>query len=439
MKTPAPILAGAGAVLFILLTAAAATAEEVRPGIQILNGVNANLPNDDLKPLKRVIGEAPVVALGESFHTSRGFARLKYRVFRYLVEEMGFRALAIESEWVPAEIVAEYVRTCEGSPEERLINLHPAWQSRTVRDVVKWMCVWNHRHPNDRVHFFGFDMKQPDPDSAGLKAYLERIGLTSDDPRVQGIERCSQKVSDWWERDYTEEDYRECVKRLTQISNFFDRREAKLGRQTSPEELGWARVHLVGLRTWQDHYFYYQHDYEPEGCNPVSRDAALGHLFAAIRELRFPGGIKTVIWTANSHADKYATGTFGCPAMGSYLADAFGDDYVALAFTAYEVEVNWPGYGCGSPDVQHSDDSVEELLYAFGEPYLFVDLDFRGSGNPFLEPGGTYHMGRTGWNREAYDGAYMVPRDHFDGFFFLEHSPPMAALFWDECSMGSTN
>ena len=76
--------------------------------------------SDDLAPLRRMVGKATVVGLGEGWHTSGGFYKMKHRIFRDLVENMGFRAFGIESHWVSGEKANQYVQTCEGSPEEAL-------------------------------------------------------------------------------------------------------------------------------------------------------------------------------------------------------------------------------------------------------------------------------------------------------------------------------
>ena len=51
----------------------------------------------DLEPLLDVIGDARVVALGESFHRGHEFFQLRHRVFRFLARRAGFTALVMES------------------------------------------------------------------------------------------------------------------------------------------------------------------------------------------------------------------------------------------------------------------------------------------------------------------------------------------------------
>lgn len=164
----------------------------VLPGIYRLHGTAPNLPQNDLEPLRQIIGNARIVSLGESIHTSGGYYEMKHRVFRFLVEKMGFRAFAFESPWENADRVGQYVATCGEAPEEALRGLFSVWQSAETRDLVQWMCDWNrsHRKKQDKLFFFGFDVQQPAQDGAALIAFLERLGAGSGDPRVADIQAC---------------------------------------------------------------------------------------------------------------------------------------------------------------------------------------------------------------------------------------------------------
>ncbi len=112
---------------------------EVRPGIYEVLGLDPDLPVDDLAALRLMVGDAEVVALGESAHTSGGYYRAKHRLFRFLVEELGFRAFTFESPWTDAELVKHYVETCEGSAADAVIGgLFDIWASRSVVEMLEW-------------------------------------------------------------------------------------------------------------------------------------------------------------------------------------------------------------------------------------------------------------------------------------------------------------
>src|SRR5262245_1416104 len=63
-----------------------------------LTSTNPAAPLDDLRPLRRSIGAAQLVGLGESVHGAAEELALKHRVLRLLVEELGFRSVAWEED-----------------------------------------------------------------------------------------------------------------------------------------------------------------------------------------------------------------------------------------------------------------------------------------------------------------------------------------------------
>jgi hypothetical protein len=101
-----------------------------------LSGDDPNLGSKaDLEPLRALIGDATVAGFGESYHTSGGFYRMKHRIFRFLVQEMGFRAFAMETNWQGAERAAAYV---QGGSEtvENAIKDHIVFG--TARSLPTW-------------------------------------------------------------------------------------------------------------------------------------------------------------------------------------------------------------------------------------------------------------------------------------------------------------
>ncbi len=56
-------------------------------------------PLDDLQGLRPMFEGARVVGLGEDNHGTREFFRVKHRLLRFLVEEMGFTRFAMEAPY----------------------------------------------------------------------------------------------------------------------------------------------------------------------------------------------------------------------------------------------------------------------------------------------------------------------------------------------------
>ena len=62
-----------------------------------LNTVSAGNGFDEMKPLKKIIGDSRIVALGEAPHGTRKFFQLKHRMLEFLATEMGFTVFSIEA------------------------------------------------------------------------------------------------------------------------------------------------------------------------------------------------------------------------------------------------------------------------------------------------------------------------------------------------------
>jgi hypothetical protein len=383
----------------------------VGPGLWRLSGEDPTLSStEDLAPLRRMIGKATVVGLGESWHTSGGFYKMKHRIFRDLVENMGFRAFAIESHWVSGEKANRYVQTCEGSPEEA-INLHiPVWESVELRDLVQWMCEWNQAHPDDRVHYFGFDIQGgglgPNLDGPGLIAFLGRIGIPQEHPWAAGIRACEGVTVSHPADQIPPEIHQQCMAALTEIEGHFQRNGRSIEEQTSTGDFFVARLQLLSLKAWQEEVFLIGTDLVGEdfarGFN--KRDEAMAKVFFLLRERNFPGA-RTVVWAANIHVAR-ALVPNGARPMGSFLAAKLGRNYVSFALAAYHAEVD-----VGRCEVREAvSGSIEDRLHALGEDALLVDL----ARSSYLRPR-IYEMGTFPFQ----------PRRHFNGIVFLETSERM--------------
>ena len=80
---------------------------------------------EDLMPLKPLIGDARIVALGEATHGTHEFFEMKHRMLRFLVEEMGFNIFAMEASWAETNLINDYVRTGQGDPASSCNNSFP--------------------------------------------------------------------------------------------------------------------------------------------------------------------------------------------------------------------------------------------------------------------------------------------------------------------------
>jgi erythromycin esterase len=390
--------------------------DPVRPGIWRLDGMDPDLPLHDLEPLRQIVGSAQVVGLGETFHTSGGYYTMKHRVFRFLVQEMGFRAFAFESNWINAEQTARYVATCQGTPEEGAAGLFGVWESEETADLLKWMCEWNRSHPRraDKVHFFGFDIQQPEDDGPALIEFLLGQGLEEDDPRILGLRKCDGVETSVWPKPVPNSTHKACVRALDQVDQLLKRLDPSDAVQPARAAVEWAKIHALGLRAWEDEAYYEQRNgwrsYE-------ARDRGMANAFLRIRKLKV-GAAKTAIWAHNSHIAKQSRLTFGGSTMGTFLEKPLRHNYVNIALTSVRPSINWQALGrCGL--VPPSNDSLERRLETLNIDYALVDFDFPGAIEPFI-PDTNMWIGQR----------LNAPRRQYDGAIYLEESPMMTPLRW---------
>ncbi|MFC7966672.1 erythromycin esterase family protein [Streptomyces cinereoruber] len=115
----------------------------------------------DLRPFGRMVGDAPVVGLGEATHSSHEFFTVKQRVLRHLVEEKGFRAFALEAPWSTRLRLDACLLRGEGDlkriTDEEFRGTCRWWNNAEYRDLLQWIRAYNVEHPENPVRFIGDD------------------------------------------------------------------------------------------------------------------------------------------------------------------------------------------------------------------------------------------------------------------------------------------
>ena len=62
-----------------------------------IRSLEAGVGHADLMPLKSMIGSSRIVAMGEIVHRAHELLTFRNRLFQFLVEEMDFRVIAMET------------------------------------------------------------------------------------------------------------------------------------------------------------------------------------------------------------------------------------------------------------------------------------------------------------------------------------------------------
>jgi erythromycin esterase len=306
----------------------------------------------DLQPLRNVIGDARIVALGEGTHGTREFFQMKHRLVEFLATEMGFTTFAIEANMPEAYRVNEYVLTGQGDPAELLEGmLFWTWNTQEVLDMILWMRDFN-ASGRGRIQFTGFDMQFSAASAQNVRTFLaqaEPAYLPTANAAfalIAAAERRARATA------------AEVAAARNVHQHLVAQRDVYL-QTLSREQVDWAlqNARLV-VQTAE------------ALAGLVSRDQAMAENVSWILD-QAPAGSKIVLWAHNGHVNKVAGW------MGDFLDRRYGDDMYVLGFAFGEGRYN--ALSAGPQLTSHQalppvPGSLESLLSATGLPRFLLDL-----------------------------------------------------------------
>lgn len=281
----------------------------------------------DLMPLKSIIGDARIVALGEAKHGTREFFRMKHRLVEFLVKEMGFTTFAMEANWPEAVLLNEYIQTGQGDPARLLAGMgFWTWNTQEVLDMIQWMRAYNATRGNTPpIVFTGFDMQSLARPMNDVVHYLRRIDpslaentyLLCDCLRPYEYDRQGYATASQSFRS-------QCRSSLQTVYDTFKQHQAQYTAVTSAGDYAMA---LQSARVVQQ----FEDVYSIANGSTAARDKYLAENVSWVLD-QAGAGAKIILWAHNYHVgiDSVSGNT-----MGSYLRKAYGDAMVNIGFTFY--------------------------------------------------------------------------------------------------------
>ena len=395
-------------------------AAELPAGVHAFDGTDVAQPTGDLAPLWELIGDARLIGLGESIHTSGGFYATKHRLIRALIEERGVRVVAMETPRGRARALDGYLGSgdCDRPAAEVLsTRIFEVFSDDNTYALMRWICERNAATPGDPVRLFGFDIQQPDEDSAEIRTFVETWAADDAPSLLAGVASCFVLYSDPYP---SEAEHAACVRGLDAIDAWVAAHEPELVATAGDHAVRSLRIAVVSYRAAEDAFFVELPD---PVRTYVPRDAGMGAVFEGVLALDYPSDARVAIWAHNLHLarshDRLVNTGFpaGLVTFGTVVGRAFGAAYAPVAITGYAPGTNWPQLDLvvEHTELGTSTDSVEVVLHRLGEPYLIVD--------PRAALLSLYAQPRLSEER-------MVPSEQYAAIVYLDSSPPMNAVFW---------
>lgn len=310
---------------------------ETLPGLISRSGeAFETVENADLEPLMERIGEARVVLIGEASHGTSEFYSMRARITKRLIEEKGFKIVAVEADWPDAARIDHYVRHRDFPPSDwTAFARFPTWMWRNVevRDFIDWL----HEHNQqlgipERIGFYGLDLYSLYNSTRAVISYLDDV-----DPDLAAVARWRYGCLSPWEADPAAYGhaaltgaYRKCQEDVAQmLAKLYEKRQDYAHKDGERFLDASQNAYLVA-----NSERYYRIMYYGSRASWNLRD---GHMFDTLqRVMEHHGeGSKAVVWAHNSHiGDASATemSARGEHNIGELCRKAFGNESYRIGF-----------------------------------------------------------------------------------------------------------
>lgn len=350
--------------------------------------------SSDFDSLLHLIGDAPVVLIGEASHGTHEFYAARVEITKRLIQEKGFSAVAIEGDWPDAYRVNRYIQ-CVGTDADATESLSgfqrfPAWMWRNavVLDFVGWLRAFNDSLPaasRATVGFYGLDLYSLHASMEAVLNYLERVDPTAaerarsryacfenfgGDPQAYGY-AAGLRLSHTCEKEVLEQ-----LLEMHQRAAEFARRDGWV----AAEEFFSAEQNARLVKNAEE---YYRTMFRGDVSSWNLRD---GHMVETFDTLvshlsRGQHPAKMIIWAHNSHVgDARATQMHraGELNLGQLLREEYGDRCRSVGFGTYEGTVTAASDWDGPAEVKRvrpgRKDSYEGLFHDIGIPAFLLLL-----------------------------------------------------------------
>jgi erythromycin esterase-like protein len=395
----------------------------------------------DLDPLLDRIGNARIVAIGEASHGTHEYYSWRAALTRRLIEERGFRFVAVEGDWPDCYRVNRSVRLRAGAHEDPRDALDAfarwptwMWANDDVVDFCRWLRAVNATRPDEeRVGFYGIDVYSLWDSMYGLVEWLREHEPEHVEIAAQAL-RCFEPFGE----DGAEYAFASrfaptsCEQAAVDLLRSLCEQRGREEAEGDPESRFSAEQNAAVV---VDAERYYRAMIRGSADSWNVRDV---HMVDTLDRLLDHAGDKAVVWEHNTHiGDARATDMAGAGMtnVGQLLRERHGvDDVVLVGFGGYRGGViagdSWGAQMARMPVPPARPGSLEALLHgAVGEDALFVVP--RGERPAWLDLrldhraiGVVYRPEREKW------GNYVptVLGERYDAFVYLDDTAPLRPL-----------
>ena len=252
---------------------------------------------DDLGFLKHTLENRNIVSLGEATHGTKEFFLYKVRLTQFLVADLGFKAIAFESDFSSVQKLDDFINN-------KVKNLDKGYSgfplTQQTREMLYWLQNYNAtKEITDRVHLYGLEARGFDSICATILNSFSNLPAQNK-ALLAKIQHATYNALD---RD----DVNAVKTIIPQLYQSADQNKNSLNRH-----------YITLLDQAVSQYLDSKYGY---------RDKFMADNLAWLHENTDVK--KVIIWAHNGHLSK--SPLFGVPSLGTYLYQKYNSKYFAIA------------------------------------------------------------------------------------------------------------
>jgi erythromycin esterase len=286
------------------------------------------LSDEDLECLA-YLSDCKIVGLGEATHGTKEFFQLKHRIFRYLVENYGYKIFAFECDMGESYYIDNYVTNKGGDIDDIMINkMHFwTWSTNEVKDLLIWMKEYNEdKSYENKIHFIGVDCQYLTFQSDIIIDYFNRSNVSLSNDCLNFLYEIKQ--FDWnllnYYSDINLTKKKEIDKNVDILLAEIEEQSDELISASSEYEYRFIKQIGLNIKQVNDFYYFYAHE------SIIKRDYYMAENSIWTSKL-FDENTKVALWAHNGHTRNDETYS-GYGSMGFYLKEELEDDYQIVNF-----------------------------------------------------------------------------------------------------------
>jgi erythromycin esterase len=347
---------------------------------------------DDLHFLSSVIGDARIVAVGESAHYLHEWNRWRARLFKYLALEHGFTTFVLESALVEGRLVHEYVAGVDHDRDSVAAAINNVWGVWTeINELIRWMREWNRDPGRPReLRFYGMDGTGNWAHSRhayrAVHEYALRVDQALADDIARNFEQAVEEVTFESRAGFSTDTFRSLVGAAQLLVNRIEQARIPYVEKASSDDYDWALRSAQILRDVLQSFAQTDADFDI-GFRQFwnVRDVSMAQSLQWVRERDGPSS-GLVVGAHNTHLQHYPVRAQQATSMGSYFSSRFSRQDMLLVGAASDRSLK------GEPPIAESNQAAYARI---GPDCFFLDLREAPASGPVAEWLGTERPDRS--------------------------------------------